>query len=124
MKFIFTTGAVDNIDHNPSSRTAKDSFHGTAITLTQHPDLNSAGVKRSQACLDPNAPKTKTVSKLPDSYTNIVPVLEEAKKDVYVPKGTLVMFYVIVYYIYILSHLLYPYTCCNCIFLSYFWIRY
>ena len=26
---LFTTGAVDNIDHNPSSATAKDSFHGT-----------------------------------------------------------------------------------------------
>ena len=39
-KYIFTTGNVDNIDHNPSSRTAKDSFHGTAISLTQHPSKN------------------------------------------------------------------------------------
>ena len=29
---LFTTGAVDNIDHNPSSATAKDSFHGTGIS--------------------------------------------------------------------------------------------
>lgn len=35
-KGIFTTAAVDNIDHNPSSTTAKTSFHGTAITLMQH----------------------------------------------------------------------------------------
>ena len=37
---LFTTGCVNNIDHNPSnsSRTARDSFHGTAITLTQHPE--------------------------------------------------------------------------------------
>ena len=34
---VFTTGAVDNIDHNPSFRSIKDSFHGTAIFLTQHP---------------------------------------------------------------------------------------
>ncbi|KAK0055622.1 hypothetical protein Bpfe_014897 [Biomphalaria pfeifferi] len=27
---LFTTAAVDNIDHNPSSTTSKDSFHGTA----------------------------------------------------------------------------------------------
>jgi len=26
-KSLFTTGSVDNIDHNPNSRTAKDSFH-------------------------------------------------------------------------------------------------
>lgn len=29
---VFTTHAVDNIDHNPSSRTAQDSWHGTAIS--------------------------------------------------------------------------------------------
>ena len=34
---VFTCGAVDNIDHNPSAMTAKDSFHGTAISLRQFP---------------------------------------------------------------------------------------
>ena len=29
----FTTAAIDNIDHNPSSNTATSSFHGTAISL-------------------------------------------------------------------------------------------
>ena len=29
----FTIAAVDNIDHNPSSATATDSFHGTGISL-------------------------------------------------------------------------------------------
>ena len=29
---VFTTYVVDNIDHNPSSRTAVDSWHGTAIS--------------------------------------------------------------------------------------------
>lgn len=28
---VFTTSAVDNIDHNPSATTATDSFHGTGI---------------------------------------------------------------------------------------------
>ena len=27
---------LDNIDHNPSSATAKDSFHGTGTSLMQH----------------------------------------------------------------------------------------
>ena len=34
---VFTTAGIDNIDHNPSSTTASDSFHGTAISLVQHP---------------------------------------------------------------------------------------
>ena len=30
---LFAVGALDNTDHNPSSTTAKDSFHGTGISL-------------------------------------------------------------------------------------------
>ena len=30
---LFTITAVDNIDHSPSSATAKDAFHGTGISL-------------------------------------------------------------------------------------------
>ena len=34
LKFnLFTTGAFDNIDHNLSSTTVEDSFHGTGILL-------------------------------------------------------------------------------------------
>lgn len=40
---VFTTAAVDNIDHNPSSTTAQGSFHGTAITLMQHISPESQG---------------------------------------------------------------------------------
>ena len=32
---LFTTGNLDNIDHNPSSTSARSSFHGTAMSLTQ-----------------------------------------------------------------------------------------
>ena len=28
----FTVGALDNLDHNPSSTTARDSFHGMGIS--------------------------------------------------------------------------------------------
>ena len=35
-KNVFTTAAADNIDHNPSSNTAVGSFHGTAVSLTNH----------------------------------------------------------------------------------------
>ena len=30
---VFTCGAVDNIDLNPSATTSHDSFHGTAISM-------------------------------------------------------------------------------------------
>jgi len=42
-KRFFTTAAVDNIDHNPSSTTSQDSFHGTAISLVQHPTSEVKG---------------------------------------------------------------------------------
>ena len=41
---LFTTGAVDNIDYNPNSAPAKDSFHGTGISLMQHPSHLFAGL--------------------------------------------------------------------------------
>ena len=34
---LFTTSAVDKIDHNPSSTRAKTSFHGTSVSIFQHP---------------------------------------------------------------------------------------
>ena len=85
-KSVFTTASVDNIDHNTSSRTAKSSFHGTAISLTQHPTSNFPGEERYQEPLDCSLPKAKTVSSLPEYYTNIIPVTDEAKKDVFCPK--------------------------------------
>ncbi|KAJ8349373.1 hypothetical protein SKAU_G00245030 [Synaphobranchus kaupii] len=36
-KGLFTVGALDNLDHNPSSTTSVTSFHGTGISLFQLP---------------------------------------------------------------------------------------
>ena len=44
---VFTTAAVDNIDHNPSSTTSKESFHGTGISLLQHPTVGGEGTDRN-----------------------------------------------------------------------------
>ena len=38
---LFTTAAIDNIDHNPSSTTAHD------ISLFQHPRHDASGVERT-----------------------------------------------------------------------------
>ena len=36
---MFTTAAIDNVDHNSTSITSKSHFHGTSISLFQHPDV-------------------------------------------------------------------------------------
>lgn len=51
-KDLFTTGEVDNIDHNPSSTKSSDSFHGTAITLIQHPTEDNRGSERETNPVD------------------------------------------------------------------------
>ena len=40
-KSVSTTEAVDHIDYNPSSSTAKGSFYDTGIPLMEHPDFIS-----------------------------------------------------------------------------------
>ena len=42
-KGIFTVGALDYLDHNPSSTTAKDSFHGAGINFFQSPTRSKMG---------------------------------------------------------------------------------
>jgi len=58
-KSLFTTANVDNIGHNPSSRTAKDSFHGTAVSLTLHPSTDREGITRGRVVISPDSPKKK-----------------------------------------------------------------
>ena len=62
-KRVFTTYAVDNIDHNPSSRTARDSWHGTAISATQHLQCVNDGEERSRINL--STAKKNCINKLP-----------------------------------------------------------
>lgn len=83
---LFTTAAVDNIDHNPSSTTASGSFHGTGISLFQHPNEHSNGQdRREHRVLMNSIPSTKKVPELPQSYTNVCP-LELPWKDPPIPK--------------------------------------
>ena len=51
---VFTTAAVDNIDHNPSSNTSQGSFRGTAISLLQHPTQQFPGTPRAVTVIDNN----------------------------------------------------------------------
>ena len=83
-KDAFTTAAVDNIDHNPSSATANDAFHGTAITLTQH-RVSEAAHKAEMECVQQLEMHSKSMKPLPSSYTT-VPRVMSLPKMVCVPK--------------------------------------
>ena len=72
-KGLFTTAAVDNIDHNPSSNTSTDSFHGTAISLTQHYSAESSAVPVCRENF--NMSDCKTLKPLPSSYTTVLPAV-------------------------------------------------
>ena len=61
---LFTTAAVDNIDHNQSSTSVHDSFNGTGTSLFQHSDSDFTGVQRFQ----------EKAAKLPDLHTKVFPL--------------------------------------------------
>lgn len=69
---VYTAGALDNLDHNPTSATAEGSFHGTSISLFQMPTLSNPGICRQPIIIPPSVCKKNP--SLPDSYS-IVPVV-------------------------------------------------
>ena len=62
-KEALTTTAVDSIDHNPSSKTSKESFHGT-----QHMEQRETGVRCKFPTLDATG-NCKILKQLPTSYS-------------------------------------------------------
>jgi hypothetical protein len=70
-KGLFTSSAVDNIDHNPTSSTAQTSFHGTGISIFQHPSSTNGGELREGLKLGDKT--VKRVPALPESDTNVKP---------------------------------------------------
>ena len=65
---VFTTAAVDNIDHNTSLTTTITSFHRTSISLIQHPNEHGEGVSNAIIKRRNLSPST-TIVPLPSSYT-------------------------------------------------------
>ena len=76
---VFTTGAMDNVDHNPSSATAHDSFHGTSIFIMQHLTHESTGIKRDVLVINHDTPHATSVPPLPVSYTCVPPAAFKTK---------------------------------------------
>ena len=83
-KRLFTTFAYDNIDHNPSSSTTQDSFHGTGVSIFQHPDSENTGTLRETVPFSAQTDVSKI--SLPDQYTTILPA-KIAKKDIFIPQN-------------------------------------
>ena len=77
---LFTIAAVDNIDHNPSSATAKASFHGTGISLMQHQSQSFRGYDRDWDIIGSLRSSTRSVSFLPSAYTSIPPAAIKTKQ--------------------------------------------
>ena len=84
---LFTVGAIDILDHNPSSTTAQGSFHGTRISLFQFPTQDSIEVVGQEAANSANQCSIKTTPRnimLPNSCS-IVPPVSLKTSDVDVP---------------------------------------
>ena len=69
---VFTTAAIDNIDHNPSSSTAVEAFHGTGISLIQHPNHEMSLKSHLDLLSYERLQNFHCV--LPESYTDIPPM--------------------------------------------------
>ena len=76
---LFKTATVGNIDHNPTSTIAQDSFHGTGISLFQHPFGENHGATRAPIDISHAVSSSKLVCQLPEAYTEVAPVIAPAK---------------------------------------------
>ena len=79
---LFTTAAVDNIDHNTISTSSHDAFHGTGISLFQHPDIDNSGVLR---VVTATSDTVTSYAHLPENYTSI-PAVAPTKTLLYLYK--------------------------------------
>ena len=71
VKHVFTTGGFDNIDHNPSSTTAKSALHGTCISIHQHFSADTQQDQNLSDILNPAEMGKKVVRSLPATYTTM-----------------------------------------------------
>ena len=76
---LFTTAAIDIIDRNPSLTTPRDSFDGTGISLFQQPTTKKPGTTRARLEISHAVQDKKSVSQLPEVYTEVTPVIAPTK---------------------------------------------
>jgi hypothetical protein len=83
-KGVFTLGAYDNFDHNPSATSAKTATHGTSISIFQEVTEACPGIERPHASLNPNVHGSASIKPLPDHYA-IVPAVALHRKHPPIP---------------------------------------
>ena len=88
---VFTSSAVDNINHQTSATTTKSSFNGTGISVFQHntddTDACEPVVTLVNESSDSTKPSQKSLPRLPMSYTQVFPVAQ-SKLSCPVPSST------------------------------------
>ena len=84
-KCIFTVGALDNIDHNPSSTTSKGYFHGADISIFQFPTKYNPGIGRERITIGHHTAKDFS---LPDKYA-VVPAVSCKTTEFGVPETSI-----------------------------------
>ena len=70
VKGLFTIAAIDNVDRDPSSATAKCSFHGTSISVYQR---NEISLPHKKFIYKNKTHFKSTMPELSENYTNIMP---------------------------------------------------
>ena len=79
---VFTTSALNNINHDPTATSAQGSFHGTGISLFQHSDTENHGTEQRRFTFISRMGKKVT---LPESYT-LVPGVTVTMSEVPFPE--------------------------------------
>lgn len=82
---LFVVGMVDNVDHNPTSATAKGSFHGTSLSMLQYPSELNPGQERNRVLITPDLESDRKVMPLLESYASVPPASLHNKEPVVPP---------------------------------------
>ena len=77
---VHTSAAVDNMDYNPTSSTAQDSFHGTGIALIQHPSYVSEGHDQGVQIISRSSSNASRSVAILIHYTNVAPASIKTKE--------------------------------------------
>ena len=80
----FIVGMMENTDHNPSSTTAADYFHGTSIALAQ--PLCGRSSKPDECTIDAEVQGKWTIVPLPAAYTMFFPA--QLRSEIAIPPST------------------------------------
>ena len=82
---LFTTAAIDNIAHDPSSTSSHDLFHGTGISLFQHPADTFVGLDQVLITNDADDIVKGKRKHFSESYTSVPPATLP-RQDLQIPR--------------------------------------